>query len=51
MSKSSNETMGSYDFETDKLCVNAGIEENNSYDETVFSEAGSFQVTYDDYIS
>ena len=35
--------MGSYGFETDKLCVNAGIEEDNSCDETVLSEVESFQ--------
>ena len=51
MIKSSNETMWSHGIKTDKLCVNAGIEENSSCGETVMSEAESFQERYDDYLS
>lgn len=31
--------------------MNAGIEEDSSYDETVINEAKSFHVKYDDYLS
>ena len=48
MIESLNETVGSYDFKIDKLCVNAGIEEDSSCDETVFSEAENFRAKYDD---
>ena len=37
--QSSNETMGSYGFKTNKICVNVGIERDNSYDERVMNES------------
>ena len=52
MIKSSNEAMRSYDFKTDKLCVNAVIAEDKPSYETVLSEAESCQEKYDDdYLS
>ena len=51
MIHSSNETVGSYVFKTDKLCMNVGIDEESSYDDTVYNEAKCCQVKYDEYLS
>ena len=48
---SSNETMRSYVFKAYKLCVNAGLDEDNSCDEASLKGADYFQVKYDEYLS
>lgn len=50
MIDSSNETMGYYVFKTDKLCVNAGVDEDSSHDGTVMNEVDCCQVKYDEYL-
>ena len=51
MIKSPNETMRSYVFASDELCVNAGVNEGSSHDGTLMNEADCFQARYDEYLS
>ena len=43
--------MRSYVFASDKLCVNAGVNEGSSHDENVTDEVDCCQVKYDEYLS
>ena len=51
MIRSSIETMRSCVFASDKLCVDAGVNEGSSHDENVTDEVDCFQLKYDEYLS